>query len=96
MAVDGSGNLYIADGNNNRICKVGPPQPTVEPVGVFELTFAPAADADPSEPMSQPLTLRAAGDAAEFEVLTSARWIEVSRSSGCASCWRLRRRRGRT
>ena len=59
----------------------------MEPVGVFELSFTPAAEADPSEPMSQTLMLRAAGGAAEFEVLTSARWIEVSRWSGSAS-WR--------
>ena len=61
------------------------PEPTVEPVGVFELSFTPAATADPSEPMSQTLMLRAAGGAAEFEVLTSARWIDVSRWSGSAS-----------
>ena len=125
VAVDGSGNLYIADGNNHRIRKVGPapagsapgpcgvahsvpgpvapprepeppaPPPTVEPVGVSELTFAPAADADPSAPMSQPLTLRAEGGAAEFEMLTSARWIEVSRSSGSAS-WKGRLAAGET
>ena len=117
VAVDGSGNVYIADGANNRIRKIGPapagsapgpcgvadsvpapprePEPTVEPVGVSELTFAPAAGADPSAPMSQPLTLRAAGDAAEFEVLTSARWIEVSRSSGSAS-WKGRLAAGET
>ena len=95
VALDGSGNLYIADTHNNRIRKVGPPpppparprepEPTVEPVGVFELSFTPAATADPSEPMSQTLMLRAAGGAAEFEVLTSARWIDVSRWSGSAS-----------
>ena len=95
VALDGSGNLYIADTHNNRIRKVGPPpppparprepEPTVEPVGVFELSFTPAAEADPSEPMSQTLMLRAAGGAAEFEVLPSARWIEVSRWSGSAS-----------
>ena len=95
VALDGAGNLYIADGGNNRIRKVGPPpppparppepEPTVEPVGVFELSFTPAAEADPSEPMSQTLMLRAAGGAAEFEVLTSARWIDVSRWSGSAS-----------
>ena len=117
VAVDGSGNVYIADGNNNRIRKIGPapagsapgacgaadsvpgpvapPEPTVEPVGVFELTFAPAAGADPSAPMSQPLTLRAEGGAAEFEVLTSARWVEVSRSSGSAS-WKGRLAAGET
>ncbi len=120
VAVDGSGNVYIADGDNNRIRKIGPapagsapgacgaadsvpgpvapprePEPTVKPVGVSELTFAPAAGADPSAPMSQPLTLRAEGEAAEFEVLTSARWIEVSRSSGSAS-WKGRLAAGET
>ena len=95
VALDGAGNLYIADYGNNRIRKVGPPpppparppepEPTVEPVGVFELSFTPAAEADPSAPMSQTLMLRAAGGAAEFEVLPSARWIDVSRWSGSAS-----------
>ena len=106
VALDGAGNLYIAEWANHSIRRVAPPgappspppaAPMVEPVGAFELSFMPAA-ADPSEPLSQPLTLRAtggAGDAVEFEVLTSARWIEVSRSSGSAS-WKGRLAAGET
>ena len=101
VAPDGAGNLYIANaavGGRGHIYKLAAlpapvepparprePEPTVEPVGVFELSFTPAAEADPSEPMSQTLMLRAEGGAAEFEVLTSARWIDVSRWSGSAS-----------
>ena len=43
MAVDGSGNLYIADGNNNRIRKVGPPQPTAGPFGPLALALTPGS-----------------------------------------------------
>ena len=129
VAVDGAGNLYVADRLNHRVRKVsrqppgsdplGPcsitifepepepepeipgqpgqpdPGPSVEPVGVSELSFAPAPDADPSAPMSRTLTLRAQGGATDFEVLPSARWIEISRWEGGAS-WKGRLAAGET
>ena len=127
VTVDGSGNIYIADTSNHRIRKVSPappgvapapcalsvpvpepaepepeptvepePEPTVEPVGgVSELTFAPEPGVDPSAPMSRTLTLRAQGGATDFEVLTSARWIEISRWEGGAS-WKGRLAAGET
>ncbi len=103
VAVDGAGDLYIADTYNHRIRKFRPgvllpPSdlgPTVGPVEVSELSFAPAPDAEPGEPMSQTLTLRAEGGAADFQALPSARWIEVSLPSGGAS-WRGRLADGET
>ncbi len=111
LAVDGLGNLYIADSSNHRIRKVtfflpppppptGPkprdPGPSVEPVGVSELSFAPAPDADSSAPAPQMLTLRAAGGATDFQALPSARWIQVSSADGNVAQWRGRLADGET
>ena len=63
--------------------------------GVSELSFAPEPGAEPDEPMSQPLTLRATGGATDFEVLPSARWIEISRWEGATS-WKGRLAAGET
>ncbi len=105
MTADGSGNIYFADRLNHIIRKLSqaslappPPEPgpTVEPVGVSELSFAPAPDAAPDEPMSQTLTLRAAGGATDFQALPSVRWIQVSRAEGSAAQWRGRLADGET
>ncbi len=110
MAADGSGNIYFADRLNHSIRTLSPspagscgaspappdPGPSVEPVGVSELSFAPAPGADPDAPMSQTLTLRAEGGATDFQALPSARWIQVSRAEGSAAQWRGRLADGET
>ena len=120
VVLDSDGNIYFSDRLNNRIRKLslqalpppppdpdpdpdpgtGPdpdptPEPTVEPVGVSELSFAPGDDAEPGGTMSQALTLRATGGAADYEVVPSARWIEISRWEGVAS-WKGRLAAGET
>ncbi len=107
MALDGLGNLYIADANNHRVRKVTmflpppppapaapEPEPEAQPVGVSELSFAP--DADSSAPAPQMLTLRAEGGAVDFQALPSARWIEVSPADGNVAQWRGRLAEGET
>ncbi len=107
MAFDCAGNLYVSDFGNNRVRKVtalgepcppppplAGPEPTVEPVEVSELSFAP--DADSSMPAPQTLTLRAEGGAVDFQALPSARWIQVSPAGGDVAQWRGRLAEGET
>ena len=70
------------------------PEPAAQPVGVSELSFAPAASS--SMPAPQTLTLRAEGGAVDFQALPSARWIEVSSADGNMAQYRGRLAEGET
>ena len=89
VAVDESGNLYIADAGNNRIRKltplppapVAPPRPPEPAVRArtFELAFVLRQD---DAPAAQQVVLYAENGAADFRAQPGQRWLAVEPASG--------------
>ncbi len=94
VAVDGSGNLYIADAWNHRIRRLRPtttpapttPPPTTPPAPTSTVNAQPTALAfvleQDAEPAVQTIVLTAANGEADFTVQPNRRWVAVSPSSG--------------
>ena len=93
VALDGSGNLYIADTGNNRIRKVGPPAPPApvapparprppEPAAharTLELSFVLRQD---DAPAGQEVVLYAENGDVDFRAQPAQRWLSVEPASG--------------
>ena len=93
VALDGSGNLYIADTSNHRIRKAGPPAPPAPPAPVagprepepavrartFELAFVLRQD---DAPAAQQVVLYAASGDVDFRAQPAQRWLAVAPASG--------------
>ena len=91
LALDGSGNLYIAERGNSRIRKVGPPAPPAAGVArprapepavharTLELAFVLRQD---DAPATQEVVLYAENGDVDFRVQPAQRWIAVEPASG--------------